>query len=116
MNEAEFQKLVLSWLKKNRYKCWKNYLGSLTIGGGKRVVNPNSGMPDIFGISKKRNGKLFAIELKSKNGKLSEKQRVEIKELEENGVYVIVARDLDYIIDHMENFESQLPLPKGRGL
>lgn len=98
MKESELQKIVLEWLKINRYKCWKNYLGPLFIKGGQMVKNPNSGQPDIYVISKKIPGKLIAIELKSQKGKLSDKQKTEINELETAGVIVIIAKSLNYII------------------
>jgi hypothetical protein len=68
------------------------------IKGGAYAKNPNSGQPDIFGIYKDRTGKLFAIEVKTEDGKLSEGQKEEIRELEKFGVFVIVARDLKTVI------------------
>ena len=105
MKESELQKLILSYLKKAGYKAWKNYLGPLMIQGGRRAINPNSGQPDIFGLKKDRSGKLFAIELKSDTGKLSDKQREEIGELEKNGVFVIAARDFETVKNNLEKWE-----------
>jgi hypothetical protein len=106
MKESDFQKDVLSWLKKQGYKCWKNYLGPMVIHGGRRVKNPNAGQPDIFVIKKDGSGTLLGIELKSDRGKLQECQRKEIMDLESHGVYVIAARDMDYLIEKVEEWEN----------
>ena len=105
-SEADIQKDLLSWLHKSGYKAWKNYLGPMYIQGGKRARNPNSGQPDIFGISRLKPGRLFAIELKSLKGKLSDEQRKEIIELEKAGVYVIAGRNLDYVINTLGEWEN----------
>jgi len=106
MKESEFQKIVLDWLRVQGYKVWKNYLGPMIIHGGRRVKNPNAGQPDIYGLKKDGSGKLFGIELKSHTGKLMDCQRKEIADLEQHGVFVIAARDMDHIIESMEIFEN----------
>lgn len=97
--EQEIQKEILNWLSSQGHKVWKNYLGPKMIKGGAYAKNPNSGQPDIFGIYKDRTGKLFAIEVKTEDGKLSEGQKEEIRELEKYGVFVVVARDLKTVIE-----------------
>lgn len=104
--ESEIQKEILSWLKKNGYKAWKNYLGPLFIQGGRHAKNPNSGQPDIFGIFKNHPGRLFAVEIKSAIGKISEDQNCEIQELEKAGVYVIATRDLETMKTLIEGIEN----------
>jgi len=100
--ESEIQKEILDWLRAAGYKAWKNYLGPLLIGGGVRARNPNAGQPDIYGIFKNRPGKMFAIEIKSYLGKLSEEQRREILDLENSGVFVIAARSLSVVKSLLE--------------
>ena len=100
--ESEIQKEILEWLRASGYKTWKNYLGPLLICGGRRARNPNSGQPDIYGIFKNKPGKMFAIEIKSYCGKLSEQQRREILELETSGVFVIAARTLSVVKSILE--------------
>ena len=97
--EQDIQKEILDWLSASGHKVWKNYLGPKLIKGGYFTRNPNAGQPDIFGIHKDKTGKLFAIEVKTKEGRLSDGQKNEIRELEKFGVFVIVARDLNTVIE-----------------
>jgi hypothetical protein len=60
-----------------------------------------AGLPDILGILKKNPGKLFAIEIKSEKGKLSDDQRKWIYNLESAGAFVIIARDLETVIESL---------------
>lgn len=84
------------------FKAWKNYLGPKLTNGGNFCPNPNSGQPDIFGIMNDGTGRLFGIEVKTEIGKLSDKQKKEIRELETAGALMIIARDLQTVIDAME--------------
>lgn len=97
--ESEIQKEILDWLSLKGHKVWKNYLGPKLIKGGYFAKNPNAGQPDIFGIYNDKSGKLFAIEVKTEIGRLSEGQKNEIRELEKFGVFVVIARDLKTVIE-----------------
>lgn len=97
--EQDIQKEILDWLSASGHKVWKNYLGPKLIKGGYFTKNPNAGQPDIFGIHGDRTGKLFAIEVKTQEGRLSEGQKNEIRELEKYGVLVVIARDLNTVIE-----------------
>lgn len=105
--ESEIQKEILFWLKENGYKVWKNYLGPLFIKGGYHAKNPNAGQPDIYGIMKKFRGRLFAIELKSSKGKLSDIQKTELLELENAGVFVMAERSLERVIRLLNEEEGK---------
>ncbi len=103
MLEAELQKQVLKWFDYQMgYFVWRSYVGPI-IRGKRKILSPNpmAGFPDIFGFNPQN--RPFAIELKSQTGTLSDKQKKWIKNLEANGVYCVVARDLDWVISEMDN-------------
>ena len=56
------------------------------------------GIPDIIGIW---NGHLLAIEVKTAKGKLSPKQEVKLKEINQNGGLAFVARGIDDVINSL---------------
>jgi len=96
MKESELQKLVLSWFDtKLGYFVFRTYTGPIIHRNKTMSPNPQAGFPDLFGFSPKNIP--FAIELKSATGKLSDKQKVWIKNLRSKGVFCLVARDLDTI-------------------
>jgi len=99
--ESGIQRLILDYLKSQRYYVWRNYVGPILHGGsGKQVFskNPASGMPDIMGLLKDGSGRLFAIEVKTETGRLSELQKIRIAELKKHGVIAFVARDLQTVV------------------
>lgn len=69
----------------------------MMVKGGYFAKNKNAGQPDIFGILKNGSGRLFGIEVKTDIGRLSDDQRRELKELEDAGALIIIARDLDTV-------------------
>jgi len=69
----------------------------MMIRGGYFAKNKNAGQPDIFGMLKNGSGRLFGIEVKTEIGRLSDEQRRELKELEDAGALIIIARDLDTV-------------------
>lgn len=62
------------------------------------------GTADILGIYK---GKPFAIEVKTKSGKLSVDQRRFLKEFESFGGIAIVARSVDDVIKELKNVDQR---------
>lgn len=105
IRESEIQTTILQWLKVAGYYAWKVPLGPMAVRGGKdrsRPIwksNPMAGFPDIQGLCKNRPGRMFVIEVKSRKGRLSDKQKVWLTELENRGVVTIVARDLATVIE-----------------
>lgn len=71
-NSLTFDKKLGAYRKKNR---WFIY-----------------GVSDIIGIYK---GKFFAIEVKTKTGKLSEHQKIFLNDVKKNGGIAFVARSID---------------------
>lgn len=103
MKENEIQKQILQYLESKNYMHWRNYVGPILRGHNKMLSkNPMSGMPDILGILNSHH-RLFAIEVKTKKGKLHEKQHMWIDRLIKAGTLCLVARHVD---DVREVFES----------
>ena len=101
--ESQLQKIVLEWFKAQAgYFVWRSYVGPIIRGPSKKLTpNPMAGFPDIFGFDPLN--RPFAIELKSQTGKLSDKQKRWLRDLEAKGVHCIVARDLDTVISELKN-------------
>ena len=96
--ESEIQREIIAWLKSEEYFFFREYLGPvINHFGSKRVFskNPNAGLPDILGLSKTSPSFFFGIEIKSSNGKLSDKQKAKILEIEKAGGYCIATRSLE---------------------
>jgi hypothetical protein len=76
-------------------------------GGARRRVEASifkglgvkSGVPDLLLV---KSGKLCALELKSPTGKLSETQQQTIAQLQQPGVVVAVAHDIDTALDKLQ--------------
>lgn len=72
-------------------------LKSSDIWHFKTIRSNRNGIPDIVGMCK--NGRFFAIEVKSKNGKLTELQKFELNTIRENnGICAICYSFDDYLI------------------
>lgn len=65
----------------------------MQVGGGFQAPHPLKGFPDIFGYFP--DGRGFAIEVKSKTGKVSDVQALWHARLNQEGVLVIVARSIE---------------------
>lgn len=74
-SEAQVLKSVMAYLRVHPNVAWRCRINSGTFCEDDRFVQSNSqrGMSDIIGMLK--GGRLFAIEVKSKMGKLSDNQR-----------------------------------------
>jgi hypothetical protein len=97
-------------LELNNYVYWRNYVGPRIVNNGatkKFIPSPMVGLPDVIGILKNRPGVLFAIEIKNAVGKLSEKQAEWIRKLEDAGALVIVARELNQVIEVLTGYDKE---------
>jgi hypothetical protein len=91
-------------------KWWRMNLGAVMHQvGGKMIYkkNPLKGFPDIAGVLKRRDrGRFFAIELKTKTGRLSPEQMMWQMELERVGAAVAVVRSIEdleaFFMEHGE--------------
>lgn len=112
--ESPIQKLILQWLQVNKYLCWRNYVGPVIHRDGHFSKNPSAGLPDIMGVLKDGSGKLFAIEVKSKTGRVSPHQTERINALLNEGALAFVARDLETVIKAFKSLEGAVNVPNER--
>lgn len=96
MLEAELQRAILAWLRKQGIECWRMPLGPVLQGGGRRwAENPLKGFPDIAGVlQREQRGRFWALELKSATGRLSPEQSAWILRLKYSGAAVTVVKSL----------------------
>ena len=93
----------------NGYEAWRNALGPILQRRGGRLIygkNPMSGFPDISGLLKNPKGRFFACEIKSDLGKLSPKQKIRLKTLEDNGAFCMAVRSLADMIQLINQEET----------
>lgn len=93
--EADLLTSVLSYLKTRRVKGWRCNSGTIRLRG--RVFRgAPKGTPDILGYLGPR-GRMFAIELKAKTGRVSIEQEWWEQEALAAGVLVLTARSLEEV-------------------
>jgi len=94
--EADFQRTVLEFLRKNHIEHWRMPIGPvLKKGGTQWASNPLKGFPDIAGILKKgQPGKFWALELKTPTGRLSFEQQAWLERLTAAGASAAVVTNL----------------------
>jgi hypothetical protein len=107
--ESKIQKSILDYLKASGYVAWRNYVGPRIINKGAQkhfIPSPMAGLPDIIGILKNIPGRMFAIEVKSSKGELSDKQIFWTRTLERAGALVIITRTLDQVIEVLSSEDT----------
>ena len=98
MLEKHIQSQILAYLRLKGVFHWRQNTGAVNIQGknGNRFVRfGKPGISDIIGIY---NGRFLAIEVKTQKGRLSEHQKVFLKDVEDNGGIAIVARSVEDVI------------------
>lgn len=96
MLEADLQRAIMAWLKRQGIEHWRMPLGPVLHGGGRRWgENPIKGFPDLAGILKREHhGRFWALELKSATGRLSPEQSAWILRLKYAGAAVTVVKSM----------------------
>jgi len=93
MKESQIQKQIVDYLKASGFFVIRNYMGPIHVYGRDIIrPNPNAGMPDLMAI---KAGLTHFIEVKTKTGKLSDKQKQWIEKAYRAGLLVHVFRSLD---------------------
>jgi hypothetical protein len=93
--ESVIQREILGWLHRNGVLHWRVSLGPVIHSGGSLwAKNPMKGHPDIEGIFPNSEGRLFGIEVKSEDGKLSTEQKQVHENLISAGCIIMVCRTL----------------------
>jgi len=109
VSEAAIQKSILQFLRLSPGVAWVCRQNSGTFVDGDRYITANSqrGMSDIIGMLK--GGRLFAIEVKSKSGKIMPHQQDFLDLIAAGGGLAGVARSIDdarAIISDQKGIES----------
>jgi hypothetical protein len=93
--EKDVQKAVLEFLALKKVWAWRNNTGAMQAEykGKKRFFRFGAeGSPDVFAVLP--SGKMFHIECKGDNGKLSEAQEEWQRKAVHHGHYYLVCRDV----------------------
>lgn len=102
-NESVLQKQIIEYLSLKKIVAWQNNRVAFydpiqkIVRYGKGVTKP--GQPDILGVIPKE-GRMLAIETKSRWEKVREKQETLLAKLEDAGAVVIVARSLEDVMQY----------------
>lgn len=98
--ESDIQKAILQWLHLNNYFAWSNKTQG-TYDPTKRIFRRNTttvGAPDILGVLNCKydscEGRLLALEVKTKTGKLTEAQEHFLKSIHNKGGVSAVVRSV----------------------
>lgn len=98
MKEKAIENMILSFLKIHGLFCWKiesqgTYDAKKGIYRRKNSIHRMLGVSDIVGLFP--SGRLFAVEVKSATGRLSEHQRRFLDHINASGGVGIVARSIE---------------------
>ena len=94
--EGAVVQACLEYLKLYGAFVWRNNSGALKDKTDRPVFFGKPGSSDIIGILP--GGRFIAVECKSKSGKVSEKQKAFLAEIERLGGIAIIARSVDDVI------------------
>lgn len=108
-SEKEIENTILHWLAMNKYFAWKNQSTGIFDPVRKcyrRSRNPFHirGVADILGLMP--DGRLLAIEVKSKRGVVSLEQKEFVKRVAEAGGIALIARSLDDVINALREHRT----------
>jgi hypothetical protein len=99
--EGAVVKACLEYLEIYGAFVWRNNTGALKDKRERPVFFGKPGSSDILGLLP--GGRFIAVECKSAKGKLSEKQKEFLANVEEMGGLTIVARSVDDVINGVNN-------------
>lgn len=96
--EKDIQKQILMLLRKHPRVAWVARFNSGTFVDGDRYITSNSqrGMSDILGMLK--GGRIFAIECKSRTGKIQPHQQEFLNNINNGGGLAFVARSVEDVL------------------
>jgi hypothetical protein len=95
MRESEIQKAILEFLSASAVFYWRCNLGGVRRSGIGLTKNPMRGFPDVAGICPGSVGRLFAIEIKTPTGRLSDDQKKWEAKLKAAGVVYVIATSVE---------------------
>lgn len=100
--ESDIQKAIIDFLRYKGHFVWKNLSVGIKKANGSYIPVGMRGLPDIMAI---KNGRLFALEVKSGRNTASDDQKRVLEELEAKGAIVGVV----YSIDDVEILLNNVP-------
>ncbi len=109
-SEKQIENQILNWLEWKRVYAWKTKTTGTYDPATKRFRGASrlyrTGVADIIGILPD-NGRLFAIEVKTKTGRLQENQKTFLSEIKARGGLALVARSLEDVEDFIEDIKER---------
>lgn len=101
--ESQIKKTIVQYLKFRNVFCWVNSSTGIYDPTSKKFrkltgTGMRKGVSDILGMY---NGKLLAIEVKSKTGRLSEEQKFFLEDVVRHGGIGFVARSIEDVEKHL---------------
>jgi len=105
LSEKEIQNQILEYLYNRGIFCWRqNTIGVFDERRGCYIKNRSrfaiKGVSDILGVLPK--GRILAIEVKSRKGKVSPEQEEFLKKVLQQGGVAILARSLEDVIAELD--------------
>lgn len=104
VSEKDIQSAILKYLRMRGIFCWRQNNVGVYDQNKKRYIRPNSrfhlrGVSDILGVLP--DGRLLAIEVKSRKGVVSIDQRTFLDSITQSKGVAFVARSLDDVIQEL---------------
>jgi len=99
-SETDIQRDIISALGAMGFFVWRNHTQGVMVRGSRRVKNKNAGSPDIMAL---KNGVFYAIEVKTKTGKVSDEQIQWLRDANGQGAVAMVVRSLQDVLDIIED-------------
>jgi penicillin-binding protein-related factor A (putative recombinase) len=100
LSEKQIENSILSWLEMKGIYAWKTKtVGTFDVRSGKFIRSSRlyrKGVADVIGILPGQ-GRLFAIEVKSRKGKLQAHQKEFLDKVQSKGGLAFVARSIDEV-------------------
>ena len=100
--EADIQKEVYVYLIHAGYFCWRNHTQGVRMKG-RMVKNPNAGGPDLMAV---KDGQFYAIEIKTKAGKLSDVQKQWLTNARNSGAVTLVVTSVESLIQMLQDIRD----------
>ena len=98
--EAKIQKQIIDTLRKMGWFCFKVNNGGVYIKKIDRYMkSPMPGVSDIIGI---KDGRMLCCEVKSKNGVLSDEQKIFLENIRLKGGIGICVRSIDEMLKQIK--------------
>ncbi len=99
MLESQIQRAISDWLDLHGFFWRRMPMGGVRQAGAGFKKNPMKGFPDLWGLFP--SGRMYAIEVKTKTGRMSKEQAIWKYDLTRLGAVYIEARSIDDVASAM---------------